>query len=123
MIRSSLGAIAALALAAVVGVVLLLAQPGAVEAQSHSATRSLSANWALPGSLVRVTITVSNYGSFGQVVETLPEGFTLVSSSIEDIGVDVDGQAVRFSLFGVNGFTYDVTVPSMEGQTPSPAKS
>ena len=32
LIRSSLGAIAALALAAVVGVVLLLAQPGAVEA-------------------------------------------------------------------------------------------
>ena len=65
MIRTSLGAIAALAIATLVGAVALLAQPGAVEAQSASATRSFQQSWGAPGSLLRVTITASNYRGFG----------------------------------------------------------
>ena len=40
MIRTFLGALTALAIAATVGAVALLAQPGVVEAQSHSASRA-----------------------------------------------------------------------------------
>ena len=77
MIRTSLGAFAALAIAAMVGAVALLAQPGAVEAQSHSATRTFQQDWASPGGVLQVTINASDYGFIGQVVETLPDGFTL----------------------------------------------
>ena len=43
MIRISLGAFAALAIVAMVGALALLAQPGVVEAQSPSASRTLPA--------------------------------------------------------------------------------
>ena len=66
MIRISLGAFAALAIVAMVGALALLAQPGVVEAQSHSASRTFRQNWAAPGGELRVTITASNYGAFGQ---------------------------------------------------------
>ena len=48
MVRTSLGALAALAIAALVGVVALLPQPGVAEAQSHSATRTFQQDWAAP---------------------------------------------------------------------------
>ncbi len=115
MIRTSLGAVAALALAAMVGAVALLAQPGVIDAQSHSATRAFQRTWAMPGGELRVSITASNYGPVGQVVETLPEGFALVRSSLEDEQVKVEGQTVRFNLFGDSRFTYVVTVASAEG--------
>ena len=65
MIRTSLGALAALAIAAMVGALALLAQPGAVEAQSHSATRTFQQDWASPGGEFTVTITANNYGPIG----------------------------------------------------------
>ena len=82
MIRISLGAFAALAIVAMVGALALLAQPGVVEAQSQSASRTFRQNWAAPGGELRVTITASNYGAFGQVVETLPDGFTFKSAAL-----------------------------------------
>ena len=116
MIRTSMGAVAALAIAAVVGAAALLAQPGAVDAQSHSASRAFQRTWAAPGSELRVTITASNYGAFGQVVETLPDGFTYVRSSLgEGHQVTLQGREVRFNLLGVSNFNYVVTVPTMEG--------
>ena len=116
LIRTSLGTIAALALAAVVGATALLAQPGAVDAQSHSASRAFQRTWAAPGGEIQVTITASNYGSFGQVVETLPEGFTFLGSSLDDAQVEPEGQTLLFSLLGDSRFTYTVTVPSVEGR-------
>ena len=116
MVRTYLGAITALAIAVTVGVATLLAQPGAVEAQSHSATRSFPAGWAAPGSEVQVSITASNLGGFGQVEETLPEGFTYVRSSIDTFQVKVTGQTVLFTLVGSNSLAYVVTAPAMEGQ-------
>ena len=82
LIRTPLGAIAALAIAAlaiaaIVGAVPLLAQPDDVEAQSHSATRTFQQDWAAPGSEFRVTITATDYGPIGQVVEELPGGVHL----------------------------------------------
>ena len=113
MIRISLGALAALAIAAMVGAVALLTPTGVVEAQSHSASRAFQRTWAAPGSELRVTITASNFGAFGQVVETLPEGFSFVSASLP---VEEEGQVVRFNLFGDSSFNYVVTVPTAEGQ-------
>ena len=105
----------ALAVAAVVGAVALLAQPGALEAQSHTATRTFQQAWAMPGGELRVAIAASNYGAIGQVVETLPDGFALVSSSLGEAQEEVAGQTVRFNLLGDRRFTYVVSVPSAEG--------
>ena len=116
MIRISLGAVAALAFAAMVGAIALLTPPGVVEAQAHSASRAFQRTWAAPGSELRVTITARNYGAFGQVEETLPDGFTFVRSSLPGNQVAEEGQVVRFSLFGDSSFTYFVTVPTAEGQ-------
>ncbi len=117
MIRTSLGAFVALAIAAMVGAVALLAQPGSVEAQSHSATRTFQQDWASPGGVLQVTITASNYGGFGQMVETLPAGFTFVSSTLPLANqTEVEGQVINFNLFGDSSFIYVVTVPTTEGQ-------
>ena len=113
MIRASLGTL--VALAALVGAVALLAQPGALEAQSHTATRTFPQAWAMPGGELRVAIAASNYGPIGQVVETLPDGFTFVRSSLGEAQEEVAGQTVRFNLLGDRRFTYVVTVPSAEG--------
>ncbi len=99
-----------------VGAFALLTPPGVVEAQSHIASRSFQRSWAAPGSELRVTITVNNYGPFGQVVETLPEDFTFVSAALPDNQIVEEGQVIRFNLFGDNRFTYVVTVPTAEGQ-------
>ena len=116
MIRISLGAFAALAIVAMVGALALLAQPGGVEAQSHSATRTFRQNWAAPGGELRVTITASNYGAFGQVVETLPDGFTFKSATLPSSQIEQEGQVVRFNLFGDSSVNYVVTVPTTEGR-------
>ncbi len=115
MIRTSLGAFAALAIAAVFGAVALLGQSGGVEAQSHSATRSFAVDWSAPRAEFEISIDTSNLGGFGQVVETLPAGFTYVRSSLDDFQVDVDGQEIAFNLLGNANFTYVVTVPAAEG--------
>ena len=114
MIRTSLGALAALVLAALLGAGALLGQSDGVEAQSHSATRSFAVDWAAPRAEFEISIRTSNLGGFGQVVETLPDGFTFVRTSLEDSEPAVDGQDVLFSLLGNPSFTYVVTVPAAE---------
>ncbi len=115
MIRTSLGAAAALAIAAVLGAAALLGQSGLVDAQSHSATRSFAVSWSAPRAEFQVSINTSNLGGFGQVVETLPAGFTYVRSSLDSFQVEVAGQEVAFNLLGNANFTYVVTVPATEG--------
>jgi hypothetical protein len=116
VIRISLGAFAALAIVAMVGALALLAQPGVVEAQSHSASRAFQRTWAAPGGELRVTITASNYGAFGQVVETLPDGFTFKSATLPSGQIEQEAQVVRFNLFGDSSVNYVVTVPTTEGR-------
>ena len=86
-----------------------------LEASSHSAARSFSQPWALPGGRLVVTITATNYGGFGQVEETLPQGFGYAGSSLSEGSVTVDGQTVSFVLLGDGSFTYAVDVPDDEG--------
>ena len=112
MVRKAL-AVLAVAVAVVGAAGLLHATPA--EATSHSAVRSFSASWVLPGGRLEVTIAVSDYGGFGQVVETLPEGFSYEGSDLSEAAVGVDGQTVAFTLLGDERFTYTVAAPSAEG--------
>lgn len=67
---------------------LFLGLPSVSDATSHGATRSFSASWVVPNGSVSITLSVENLG-LGQVVESLPEGFTFVSSNLDDAVVDV----------------------------------
>ena len=79
------------------------------------AIRSFSPPSVAPAGEVVVMITASGYGRFGAVTETLPPGFSYVSSSLEDSGVTDVGREVRFSLFGQTAFTYTATAPGTAG--------
>ena len=101
----------------VVGVVLGLVgllRPGPVDATNHSASRQFSQPWVPPGGELTVKITASGYGALGQIVETLPPGFSYVSSGPQVVGV-VEGQIVTFTLLGDKSVTYTVTAPTEEG--------
>ena len=112
MIRKALAVLAAAGTA--LGIVGLW-HPVPVDATSHSAVRSFSAPWVLPGGRLEVTIAVSDYGGFGQVVETLPQGFSYEGSDLSEAAVAVEGQTVAFTLLGDERFTYAVAAPSAEG--------
>ncbi len=89
--------------------------PPSPEPSAPSAMRSLSAPSVPASGTLTVTIVASNYGSFGQVAETLPDGFSYVNDSVDpsDTRVGVDGQTVAFTLQGADkSFTYEVTVSS-----------
>ena len=82
------------------------------------ATRSFSSTSVRPGGRVTVTVTATDYGSLGAVTETLPAGFSYVSSSLIDEGevTEVDDRTVRFTLQGEDkSFTYTVTASSTPG--------
>ncbi len=109
----------ALALLVVVGVVLGLAEPlhpGTVDAASHSAARSFNPDPVPPGGQLEVTITATGHGGIGQVTETLPPGFSYVSSDLSESAVTGDGQTFTFILLGDETFTYIVTAPETEGR-------
>ena len=72
------------------------------------AIRSVSSAYVEPGDEVQVTITVTGYGESGRVVETLPPGFSYVSSDLDDDAVIVIGQKVILFLVGEEKFTYTV---------------
>ena len=78
-----------------------------------SATRSFSPSPVNPGGQLTVTITLGNYGGVGEVVEVLPEGFTYVSTTHEDLLRE--GQRLSFSLVGEESFRYTVTAPTRTG--------
>ena len=81
------------------------------------ASRSFSPSSVTPGGSLNVRISVADYGGLGRVVETLPAGFTYVSTTLSsNSSVKVDGRDVIFSLIGdVRSFTYTVTAPETEG--------
>ena len=103
---------------------LLLPDTGSVAAQatpSPSATRSLSSTSVNPGAEVVVTIDVNYGGITGQfdkfainVRETLPVGFSYVSSSL-DIVTEIDARTVNFTPTGSESFDYTVTASDVPG--------
>ena len=90
-------------------------------AGEHSATRSFSATTVAPGTKITVNIALSEYGEVGLVTETLPEGFTFVSGSVEWTGgegsVRQNGSQMRIALAdsGTTNVAYNVTAPSEAG--------
>ena len=83
----------------------------AVELMQGHGSRSFSASRVDPGDEFTVTITIAgDYGSIGQVAETLPTGLTYVEGSTDptDIRGAVDGQTVTFVLLGEGSFAYRV---------------
>ena len=90
----------------------------AVAGTGASATRSFDKASVAPGEQVVVTITATGYGSLGAVTETLPAGFTYVSSTlvVEGEVTEVDARTVRFTLQGADKtFAYTVTASSTAG--------
>ena len=82
------------------------------------ATRALSDTSVGPGDEITVTITPTSYGSFGQVVETLPAGFAYVPGSVtpSSVRATVNGQDVTFILLGDDTtFRYKVTASDSAG--------
>ena len=83
-----------------------------------SAVRSLPTAPVAAGDEVEVMITAAGYGSFGDVEETLPAGFTYESSSLPEDQVSQSGQDVKFALIGgtpPTSFTYTVTASASGG--------
>ena len=78
-----------------------------------SATRTLPSAVA-PGEEFQITISYSDIGMMGQVNETLPDGFTYVSSSLSS-GVVTDTNWVKFTLLGGTSFTYNITASDVAG--------
>ena len=78
------------------------------------ATRSFSASSVAPAGEITVTISAANYGDFGQVVETLPAGFSYVEDSATVRAKVDDGQDVTFTILGADQtFSYQVTASSV----------
>ena len=83
-------------------------------AATLSATRALPAS-VLPGADFRITICYSDIGSMGQVNETLPDGFTYVSSSLSSSAVVTGIGWAKFTLLSGLNFTYTVTASDVAG--------
>ena len=114
MFKKALAAMMFAAVVIAVGVASLL--PVAAQDSEPTATRSLDDATVGPGGQVTVTIEAANYGQAGGVTETLPVGFTYVSSSLPGGQVtEVDAQTVRFTLQAETSFTYTVTASSTAG--------
>ena len=86
----------------------------AVTPATWGAIRSFSTPSVSPGGQVMVTITANGFGTVGEVVETLPPGFSLAASSPGD-AVTVDDREVSFILFRDTSLNYVVTAPSAAG--------
>ena len=111
MVKKALMLLGVLAIVGVAGLSLLL--PDAVSASGHSATRSFANNTVITGAELEIEISVSGLGGFGQVRETLPEGFSFAGS---DEPAVVDGQNVSFTVLTSEAtFSYAVTAPAAAG--------
>ena len=87
---------------------------GQTDASGHSAIRSFSASSVAPAGEITVTISAANYGDFGQVVETLPAGFSYVEDSATVRAKVDDGQDVTLTILGADQtFSYRVTASSV----------
>ena len=99
-------------LVAVAGLVGLV-MSATVAAQSPNVTRSFSAATVAAGGELEVTVTPGGYGRFGQLVETIPDGFSHVSTG--EPGVEVDGQDVILTFLEGEIVRYRVTAAAGTG--------
>jgi len=108
-------------LLAIAGILLLLfmvvstATLETATSGSATATRTLPAEPVSAGEFFPVRIEASEYGTFGQVLETLPAGFKYVESTLDPGSVEVVGNTVKFYLLGETSFNYTVAASHTEG--------
>jgi len=82
-----------------------------------SGTRTLPSSVA-SGADFDVTIAVSGCGIWGQVIETLPSGFTYVSCSLPADQIEQIGNMLKFTFLGDSAsFTYRVKAPTVDVTT------
>jgi len=79
-----------------------------------SAVRTLPAS-VERGEQFTVGMAVADYGATGTVVETIPDGFTYDSSTLDVTQVIVADNVVTFLLEGETSFDYTVTASSIGG--------
>ncbi len=106
-------AVTTIGAAAILLLIVAVSSPAAAEA---SATRDLPDKCVDPNTEFTVTISASGYGSFGRVIETLCDGWTYQSSSLDPTQVEVSGNTVIFKLVGETSFTYTVQVSGTAGE-------
>ncbi len=77
------------------------AHPNPAQASSH-VVRSLSDQTVEPGGRLTVTVSASQYGDYAELMETLPEGFSFVSSDQPANALEITeaGRQVRIILLG-----------------------
>jgi len=82
-----------------------------------SGTRTLPSS-VTSGAQFDITIEALGCGTFGQVVETLPSGFTYVSSSLPADQVEQMDSTVKFTFLGDSAsFTYRIKAPTVDTTT------
>ncbi len=101
-------------LLSVVGGLALMSSSSPVAAQTDpSATRSFEPATVQPGGTVTVSIAIEGVALAGSVTETLPAGFTYVSTT-NGLGGTQTGSEVEFRFLGSSDFTYTVTASMTE---------
>ena len=86
-----------------------------VSADTATATRTLPAS-VDAGANFDVGIVASGCGAMGQVVETLPTGFSYVGTTSTDVNVSTEDNVVKFTFIGdAVTFDYTVAASSTEG--------
>ena len=92
-------------------IVSVLILPTVAGAPTTSRTLPTSVN---VNSEIIVSIAVSDYGSVGQVVETIPDGFMYIESSLGTTQAEDTGNTIRFNLMGESNFDYTLIASSNE---------
>jgi len=85
------------------------------EQEAATAARTLPAEPVSADANFTVRIEASGYGSFGQVVETLPAGFEYMNSTLDSESIEVKNNTVKFTLFGENSFNYTAAASNSTG--------
>jgi hypothetical protein len=102
------------ALALVFACVLLSTLPGQALAagadSSGTVERTLQSSVA-PGSELEVQLNLSGFET-GGIVETLPEGFIYLNSSLHENQVRIEGQHVIFAILEEDNVSYRVKAPA-----------
>ncbi len=83
-------------------------------ADDEIAARTVPSECINPGEELTVTIELPVIGVSGLVVETLCEGWSYTSTSLEPYQVTEEGNTITFTLAGDTTFTYVVTAPDIQ---------
>ena len=109
--------LAALLLSVVGGLTLMSSSSPLAAQTGPSATRSFEPMSVAPGGMVTVSIDIEGVTLAGTITETVPAGFTYVSTSGLDPDPDASDESVGrlvFPFLGSNDFSYVLTAPSAE---------